>query len=66
VALILARAGYSFNGLWKILERSVIWHTVRMTLNHYGLGVAVLLTVLLFAWKGYGAIKDRSREKIRK
>lgn len=57
--VITLAAGNSLNQLWRVLERSVVWTTVRMFLHNAGLGVAVLLTVLLFAWKGYGALKKR-------
>lgn len=58
-------AGNSLNGLWRILERSVVWTTVRMVLHSAGLGIAILATVLLFAWKAYPYIRNYARNKTR-
>lgn len=53
-------AGYSLDGLWRIVERSLVWHTVSRLADSAGLGIAVLLCVLLFVWKGYGVVKRRA------
>jgi len=61
VALILA-AGYSANGLWKIVERSFVWHTVSRLVGSFGLGISVLVVVVMFGWKLSSAARNRVRK----
>lgn len=58
-------AGNTLNQLWRVLERSVVWTTVRMVLHSAGLGIAVLATVLLFVWKAYPYIRNYARKRDR-
>ena len=54
--------GYSANGLWRIVERSFVWHTVSHLTNSFGLGLSVLVVVVLFGWKLTTEAKKRVRK----